>query len=158
MTHEDLRKRAVQWLTNTKHCGVVLSEIVTYAGEVPDAIGWQHHASYLVECKISRSDWQRNGDKSHERSQRGAGEFRYILCPTGLIRPEEMEDDWGLLWWQAEGGSVRVKKEATRRERCSAAEITMLVSALRRIRAREFLVIVADGSAIPVPDERGGFA
>jgi len=38
MTHEDLRKATVRWLTNTKRCSVVLSEIVTAAWETPDGM------------------------------------------------------------------------------------------------------------------------
>ena len=40
LTHEQLRKRAIQWLTNTRHCGVVLSEISCLCSrsrtEIPD--------------------------------------------------------------------------------------------------------------------------
>ena len=86
MTHEDLRKRAVRWLTNTKHCGVVLSEIVSACSEIPDAVGWHGHFSYSVECKVSRSDFLRNGDKIHSRTGRGVGQLRYFLVHTACFR------------------------------------------------------------------------
>ena len=151
MTHEDLRKRAVRWLTNTKHCGVVLSEIVSACSEIPDAVGWHGHFSYSVECKVSRSDFLRNGDKIHSRTGRGVGQLRYFLVPRGLIQPNELVDvgldgvkpwDYGLLWYSEGSGAIKVAKEPIRREACRDDEITMLVSALRRVRAREFLVLV----------------
>jgi hypothetical protein len=155
LSHEELRKRAVQWLTNTKRCGVVLSEIVTGCSEIPDAIGWRGHTSYIVECKTSRSDFRANKTKIHARCNRGVGQFRYIMVPRCLtdqvlkseapVRPEDLEgSDYGLLWCSAESGTVRVMKEATVREQCQDDEITMLVSALRRVRAREFLILVQE--------------
>jgi hypothetical protein len=143
MTHEDLRKRAIQWLTNTKRCGVVLSEMVGGCSEIPDAIGWKGHFSYLVECKASRSDFRANGDKIHVRAQRGVGRLRYFLVPEGLVQPEEVDDGYGLLWCGPH--SVRVKKEAAVRDACYDDEIGMLVSALRRVRVREFLILCPEG-------------
>ena len=147
ITHEDLRKRAIQWLTNTKHCGVVLSEICTSSCEVPDAIGWQRDTSILVECKISRSDFRCDRNKDHVRLERGVGQFRYILCPKGLLTAEDVNGcDYGLLEWG--GGNVRVVVEASLRAARREDEIIMLVSALRRVHAREFLVIVPFGSQV----------
>jgi hypothetical protein len=143
MTHEDLRKRAVKWLTNTKHCGVVLSEIVTALSEIPDAVGWQSWASFLVECKVSRADFRAQQDKPWMRSGRGVGQFRYFMVPSGLIGPADLEDqEWGLLC--VDDCRIRVVKEAARREPNREDEIRMLVSALRRVRAREFLILVSE--------------
>ena len=143
MTHEDLRKRAIRWLTNTKHCGVVLSELVTQLSEIPDAVGWQSWASYLVECKVSRSDFRAQQDKPWMRSGRGVGQFRYYMVPDSLISVDDLGDsDWGLLW--ASEYQVRVIKMAPRREPNREDEIRMLVSALRRVKAREFLVLVRE--------------
>lgn len=151
--HEQLRKRAVQWLTNTKHCGVVLSEMVSGAREIPDAIGWKYGQSHVVECKVSRSDWRANGDKPVERAENGVGKLRYILCPSGLIQPEEIQDGWGLLWWSLDSVNLRLKKEPAPRESNQSAEIVMLVSALRRVRAREFLVLVPETPQLPPKKE-----
>ena len=145
MTHEDLRKRAVRWLTTTKRCGVVISEMVSACSEIPDAIGWKYSRSIVVECKTSRSDWRADKDKPHCRAGRGVGSLRYYLCPRGVLRPEDLEgSDYGLL--AATENSIRVLKEATPREAHLSDEVTMLVSALRRIKAREFLVLVPEPS------------
>ena len=141
LTHEDLRKAAVRWLTNSKKCGVVLSEMASAAGEIPDAIGWKYGFSYVVECKASRSDFHANKHKSHEREDTGMGSHRYFLCAPEAVTVEDLaESDYGLLWI-GESGNIRVKREPITRETNSKKEICMLTSALRRVRTREFLTI-----------------
>ena len=145
LTHEEMRRIAVHWLTSNKKCSVILSELSTAAGEMPDAIGWKYGASFLVECKISRSDFHANREKPHVRYGGGAGAYRYFLVPGGLIDPEEMAkwdhcDGYGLLW--INNKRVSIKREAEHRNASHISEIAMLTSALRRVRTREFLTIV----------------
>ena len=145
MTHEALRKRAVQWLTNTQRCSVVLSEIVTSCSEVPDAVGWRNWFSMVVECKVSRSDYFAQKNKNHVLAGRGVGQHGYILCPKGMLTVEDLDGTgYGLMEIADEHGNIRVKLPPLLREPCREDEITMLVSALRRVRAREFLVIVPE--------------
>jgi hypothetical protein len=111
-------------------CGVVLSEAVTATSEVPDAIGWRGCVSYVVECKISRSDFHAEKHKRHVRSGHGIGQFRYILCPDGVLQRKDVEGlDYGLLVWPGYKIFISTIKAATRRESCQDDEITMLVSA-----------------------------
>jgi len=150
MTHEELRQRAVKWLTNRKRCSVVLSEMTSAAWEIPDAIGWKVATSFLVECKVSRSDFRANRNKAHVRSRSGVGRHRYFLTPPNLVRVEDLAEvgsegvepsDYGLLW--AADDYIHVVKEATYRSEIDPqSETAMLVSALRRVRTREFLTIV----------------
>ena len=141
VTHEELRKAAVRWLTNSKKCSVVLSEMVSAAGDIPDAIGWKYGFSYMVECKASRSDFHANKNKPHERANSGVGCHCFFLSVPEVIKIEDLEDsDYGLLWL-GESGVIRVKKEPTTRETNHRKEICMLTSALRRVRTREFLTI-----------------
>lgn len=142
MSHEELRKSAVRWLTTTKKCSVVLSEMVTAAGEIPDAIGWNGGFSTLVECKVSRADFFRNADKCFIRSGRGMGNRRFFLVPDKLITEADLEgcDGYGLLYLSAEG-RVRMIRDAAHRETDGRGETSMLVSALRRVRTREYLTI-----------------
>jgi hypothetical protein len=143
MTHGELVKRAVRWLTSTQRCGVVLAEISTVAHENPDAIGWQAHKSILVECKTSRSDFLGQRDKPCVRANCLVGNERYYLCEAYVIRPEDVDDTgFGLLW--VDGDYVRIRSKAQFRSLSPSEyqdERTMLVSALRRIKLREFLVI-----------------
>lgn len=145
MTHESLRKRALKWLTLTNHCGAVLSEIVAACGEIPDAIGWQAHRSVAVECKVSRADFLANQSKPHSWNGMGVGQLRFYLCPPDLLTEKDVRGtDWGLLY--ANEKHVAVVVQGTMREQYDLlSERTMLVSALRRVRTREFLTIVREG-------------
>ena len=140
MTHEDLRKSAVKWLTNTKGCSVVLSEMTSYAAEIPDAIGFQSHQSILVECKVSRADFFQNSDKPHVRTGNGVGQYRYFLTLPNMVTSLEVLDPYGLL--VVLDGRIAIKKPALF---CQDANLlnerTMLISALRRVKTREFLTL-----------------
>jgi hypothetical protein len=140
-THEQLRKSAVRWLTVTKRCSVILSELVSSAMEIPDAVGWKNGFSFLVECKASRSDFLANKHKCCIRSGRGVGNHRFFLCAEDVITTLDLEgEDWGLLW-VCESGRIKLIKEAVHREPDHRGEITMLVSALRRMKTREFITL-----------------
>jgi hypothetical protein len=155
MTHEELRKTAVKWLTNTRRCSVVLSEIVTGANETPDAIGWHRGGAFsiLVECKISRSDFFRNDQKWCSRAGKLTGSQRYFMVPEDLVSESDMGKfpEYGLLSVGAHRICVLV--EAPYREPDMRNEVIMLVSALRRVRTREFLTInvIEDCDAEPRP-------
>ena len=100
-THKQLCDRAAHWLQQSKYCRVVLIERNGgCGGEEPDAIGWTSHGfSYLIEIKVSRSDFLADKHKPHRRNPETAmGRVRFYLCPKGMIKPEEMPEGWGLLW------------------------------------------------------------
>jgi hypothetical protein len=147
MTHNDLVKRAVRWLTGSQRCGVVLAEITSVAMENPDAIGWQARKSILVECKVSRSDFLAQRNKPCVKVNCLVGNERYYMCQRYVIQPEELDDTgFGLLW--IDGNEVSIRRKAPHRSLSLSEyqdERTMLVSALRRIRVREFLAIVPPG-------------
>ena len=140
MTHEDLRKAAVKWLTNTKGCSVILSEMDSLASEIPDAIGFQAHQSILVECKVSRADFFRNDGKQHVANGNGVGQYRYFLTPPNMVTSLEVPDPYGLL--VVLDGRIAIKKAALL---CQDANLlnerTMLISALRRVKTRAFLTL-----------------
>ena len=100
----------VRWLN--RQCSVVLYEFATAADENPDVIGWAPGAgSVLIECKLSRSDFLRDGTKSVRSNPRaGMGHRRYYLCPPDLIQLKDLPPKWGLLWTAK--GEVIVKREA----------------------------------------------
>jgi hypothetical protein len=125
-----------------------------YNSEIPDAIGWKVSSSILIEVKVSRSDFHAQKRKRHVRLNSGMGQKRYYLVPSKLITLEDLremgengetiESDYGLLW--ATEHQIRVIKEPTFRDGYDKdSEMVMLVSALRRVRAREFLILVPDG-------------
>lgn len=113
-THKELVDRAARWLKNTKRCGVVLTEFVSYAAENPDAIGWVNGGlwSYLIECKTSLSDFYSDKNKPGRSLRRlaGLGRERYYLTPKGLLGADRVRRNrpgWGLL--EVCGRQIRVK-------------------------------------------------
>lgn len=115
MTHAELVERAARWLTKTQRCPVVVTEIVTLSvtGESPDAIGWHHGFSHLVECKASRSDFLADRKKPFRVDPaQGMGDYRWYMTRPGLLSPDELPDGWGLL--EVNQKQVRVVRESIR--------------------------------------------
>lgn len=178
LSHEDLVKLAERWLMKTKKCGFVLTELVTWADEIPDAIGFRQDESYLVECKASRADYLTDQKKRFRISpEMGMGTFRYYLCLAGIIKPEDLPPRWGLLH-VGPGGKVRQVVGATGHwgaqraefmflERNKDSELRILYSALRRLQLRGVLHLIyekpwekeenTDGSE-RITEEAGGLA
>jgi hypothetical protein len=135
MQHSTLVAMGVQWLS--RKCSVVLYEFATPADENPDVIGWISGAgSVLIECKLTRSDFLRDAEKTVRKNPRaGMGQRRYYLCPPDLIQVKDLPPKWGLLW--ATRGQIIVKREARgHAERNLPAEVQFLSSMLRRAQIR----------------------
>lgn len=101
MTHTELTKKAAYWCKNSLNCRIVLRELTTCTttGEIPDVIGFKSDTSVLIECKMSRADFFADKKKIFRRKQSmGVGNYRIILCPAGLIQPEEVYENWGVAW------------------------------------------------------------
>ena len=98
ITHDDLIKAGVNWFKKDLKSKVILSESRGFGGEIPDIIAWKSGYSFLIECKASRSDFLADKKKSFRQSG-GMGHYRLYLCPTGLIKPEELPIGWGLLYF-----------------------------------------------------------
>lgn len=100
-THAALVARAEKWLWR-QNCGVVFRDAfraVTSSGEQPDAIGFRHGVSILVECKVSRADFLADRGKPFRASPEiGVGDWRFYLCPKSLIAAAELPAGWGLLY------------------------------------------------------------
>lgn len=113
LTHKSLCALAVKWLkrpySRDGHgCHVAVEEARSgWDGEVPDAIGFHLNGnrvdSVVVEVKVSRGDFLSDKAKPHRAPGLGMGNWRYYLCPEGLIQPEELPAGWGLLWVNSRG-------------------------------------------------------
>lgn len=67
--------------------------------ERADAILFNSSASFLIETKISRSDFLADAKKEFRKSpDKGIGIYRYYACPAGLIKPDELPPKWGLIY------------------------------------------------------------
>lgn len=144
--HTDLVNRGACWLKR-KGCKLVLREFYA-AQEIPDVIGWKSTFghSFLIEAKTSRSDFLKDRKKPWRREpQLGMGQFRYMLCPVGMIKPAELPKGWGLLYAHPKIITLEVGKdparygescEFTHHERNKRAEMQLLLSALNRIQLK----------------------
>lgn len=108
VSHDRLVDKAANFLKYQKNCRVVLKEhyAATFCGETPDVIGWKNCNSYLIECKTSRADYfadkkkkfRKFADNSGYFHKYGMGKFRYYFVPEGLVSPEEVPGNWGLVY------------------------------------------------------------
>lgn len=64
------------------------------------------------EIKISRSDYFNDAKKDKHKSDKGANYFYYVV-PVGLIRKEEVDKKYGLIYI-AQGGQIRIEKKPQR--------------------------------------------
>jgi len=135
ITHKQLVKRAGIWLRNNQVCTVVLTELTTSNSEIPDVLGFFSNGggSILIECKATRADFLADKKKIfRQHPEMGMGLQRYLATPKALVKEEELPNRWGLLWLTEH--RVTVVKEASGSEEYNKrAEITMLVSVLRRL-------------------------
>ena len=169
MSHDELTKIAERWLLKAKGCAFVFRELHTMAYEIPDAIGFRGAGiSLLVECKASRADFLSDHKKPHRREpHEGMGDYRFYMCPTGLIKADELPDKWGLIYVteagrarQIAGPRSNIYSRLARGDNASYrfdykneyAEKYMLMSALRRMHLRGLLPTIYEQEAI---DDRG---
>lgn len=115
LNHRNLCDIAVKWLKRPNSsgghaCHVVVSEVASgWSGEKPDAIGFRatgdhSDGSIVVEVKTSRADFLADKKKPHRNgSTMGMGNWRYYMCPTDLIKPNEIPDNFGLLYVNKRG-------------------------------------------------------
>jgi hypothetical protein len=125
VTHATLVAVGVRWLS--RRSSTVFYEFAAVSKESPDIIGWADGLSTLIECKVSRVDFLRDGKKSvRKKPAAGMGQRRYYLCPPGVISPEEVPK-----------GHVTVKREARGNpDRSLIAELRFMNAMLRRAQIR----------------------
>lgn len=131
--HRELCLLGAKWLMRLPFSGVkyVSVELVTLGWELADVWGTTGFRSYLIEVKVSRSDFLRDAKKDVRiNPKEGAGNFRYYLCPVGMVSPEEVPDTWGLLY--EKDGKITLAKEAIEQEANNRAENAILCSIMRR--------------------------
>ncbi len=69
-----------------------------------DAVLFDSLGSYLIETKITRSDFLKDRTKPFRKDPSlGIGMYRWYACPEGLIKPEELPEKWGLIWVRPAG-------------------------------------------------------
>jgi hypothetical protein len=129
--HGRLCHIAAKWL-HSKGCVFAVAELTATCGEIPDAVGFKAWTTYMVEVKVSRSDFLRDKKKRvRQIPEKGIGDFRYYLCPTGLIQPEEVPERWGLLY--SDGKIIKEIKPPLRQDSSHFSALNIAVSTMRRV-------------------------
>jgi len=155
ISHKELVDRAFTYLQFSMGCSFVFKERVTSTSENPDAIGFKHGFSWLIECKSSRADFLADKKKHFRRdASQDMGYERYFMAPVGLLEPSEIPGGWGLLEVyevppRARNRTVKTALESERffeGERNLSAEVSYLVSAIRRINIS--MVVFVDKSEV----------
>lgn len=135
MTHRELVIRGVKWLKNTSHykyrSPIILPEYSCSAHSIPDVIGMSSDRTTVLECKVSRSDFMADFKKSHRSFIDQLGNSRFYLVTANLIRPEEINNGWGLLYCY--DNKITVQKESEWFTNTRAQEYRILYSLIRRI-------------------------
>lgn len=109
--HSELQYVGERYLKN-KNYWIVGQEVRMPVG-ICDVWGMKSDQEAMaIEVKISRGDFKSHSQKYKETTSFNLGNYQYILCPSGLISPEECHSDWGLLWWS--GKKIINKKQALR--------------------------------------------
>lgn len=105
ISHRELCILASKWLKKECRCTVAIFE-PRGIKENPDAIGWRYtwgnavnEGSVLVECKTSRADFKKDFTKAFRKEpELGIGNWRYYMCPTDIIKLDEIPEKWGLIY------------------------------------------------------------
>lgn len=113
----------------------VVVELVTLTAENPDIWATNGYHTTLVEVKTSHSDfiadqkkWVRSS--AAEQADKCLGNFRYYLCPEGVISLNEIPENWGLLVYN--GKKIVKVKNAKYTKSSTDAELLVLTSIMRR--------------------------
>jgi hypothetical protein len=144
MTHKDAVKRIGSWLSGSKGCLVVATELATQNNETPDALGFHGPGgSILVEIKVSRADFLADKNKSFRKWEDfGMGDHRYFAAPKGLLKAEEMPEGWGLL--EIEEHCIRERAKPAEKKANKRAEVKLLMSIVRRLKLSTAVFVIAD--------------
>lgn len=85
-------------MSSYKYVAVELNVTCT---ENPDVWGYDGFSTVVIEVKTSHADFLADKKKYWRavEPEYRAGNRRWFLCPEGVIKPEELPEGWGLLYW-----------------------------------------------------------
>lgn len=127
MTHKELCIIGAKILKTKFKCTVSINECVSLK-ENPDVLGFRYSYGYgdyegsiLLEAKTSRSDFKADSKKLFRQNpETGIGNWRFYICPTDLIKPNELPPKWGLIYVNEKGNTKIIvdpyKDKSTRRQ------------------------------------------
>lgn len=137
ITHDELVRKGIKWLKSQSgkkwSCSLIFSELKAGVDEKPDILAFGSHRSTIIECKISRSDFKRDQKKIFRSiPQRGMGRYRFYMCPTDLIKEDELPDKWGLIY-VSDGGRAKLIKSPESQYCNLLSENAYMYSIIRRL-------------------------
>lgn len=105
LTHKQCVEIAYKWCLKNCSVGVAFKELsCAPSNEIADVIAFNSWSSVLIECKVSRSDFLCDKNKSFRKDPaKGMGNKRFYCCPENLINKNELPEGWGLLYINAKG-------------------------------------------------------
>ena len=125
--HSKLQDRAMDYML-AKSYWVKAIEMPTLGGII-DAWGLsrsQNYETMAIEVKVSRSDFRSRSQRYKEYNSGAFANRCYILCPANLIKPEEVNPYWGLLWYE-DGKKLINKKQPTFLEMTDRQKLVALI-------------------------------
>jgi hypothetical protein len=141
LTHRELCEVGAKYLRSS--CGwqlrseFVLVEFVSSCVEQPDIFGIKGSHNVLIEVKVSRNDFRADFKKPFRNGKvNGIGATRYYLCPTGLIKENELPEKWGLIYCDQNKNIEIIKHAEVFKERNFIGELNILKSVIRRINGK----------------------
>lgn len=136
--HYELCCKGATWIRQPKnrepwqsaYCMSVV-ELVTLSAENPDIYATNGVVSCNIEVKTSHNDFVNDKKKiSRIDNKYAIGDFRYYLCPEGVISPCELPPNWGLLYY--DGKKIRKVVQAEYQPSEKIWDMLMLTSIMRR--------------------------
>lgn len=126
------RKNAEPFEMPNKYVAV---ELVTLTAENPDIWATNGYQTTLVEVKTTHADFLADQKKwvrseAADIADKCLGNFRYYLCPKGVINENELPNKWGLLVY--DGKRITKVKPAKYQKSSTDAELLVVTSIMRR--------------------------
>lgn len=131
-----IRSRKNPTLPYDRPCMYSTIELVCYGAELTDVWGTTGDCTVIIEVKTSRSDFLADKRK-YARSKQAEilnhqiGNYRYYLCPKGIITEKDLPNNWGLL--EYDGKKIHRVKMATKVDSSLQMELLHISSIMRRI-------------------------
>lgn len=136
--HYELCCKAATWIRQPMnnerwHSPYQLStvELVCTGKELADVYATNGEISCVIEVKTSHKDYEVDGCKyTRFKPDEGLGDFRYYLCPAGMISENELPPFWGLLYY--DNGKISKVRSAIQQPSDKRMDIFVLTSIMRR--------------------------
>ena len=146
-THNDLVEIGYKWCLS--RCAFAFKELNTINTETPDVIGFNSTGSFLLEAKISKSDFIADKNKTfRQHTWMGMGDWRFFITPKDLITVNELPEMWGLIEVNQKGkakikhnpfGKGNIYSSWEGFEKNKEAEKNMMYSVLRRLQLKNLI-------------------